>query len=70
MNKFELFLENAKLLNNKFNIIPLLYCSLGLEVLTGEDLNSDDIDVLIPEEYLYSNKWDEFKKFLEKNIMN
>ena len=67
MNKFELFLENAKLLNNKFNIIPLLYGSLGLEVLTGEDLNSDDIDVLIPEEYLYSNKWDEFKKFLEKN---
>lgn len=65
MNKYELFLRSAKLLNEKFNIEPLLYGSLGLEVLTSEYLNSDDIDVLIPEEYLSGDKWNSFKTFLE-----
>ena len=46
--KKSLFFENAKLLFDKFGIIPLMYGSLGLEYLTGENLNSDDIDILIP----------------------
>ena len=29
--KFKNFLENAKLLNGQFRIVPLLYGSLGLE---------------------------------------
>ena len=64
MDKYELFLENAKVLNDRFKIIPLLYGSLGLEVLTGEDLNSDDIDILIPELFL-NNEWNVFKEYLE-----
>lgn len=61
--KKKLFFENAKLLNDKFNIIPLMYGSLGLEYITGENLNSDDIDVLIPEIFL-KDRWNEFKNFL------
>ena len=37
-NKFNLFLENARLLSDKFGIVPLLYGSLGLEYLTGDAL--------------------------------
>jgi len=66
MNKFDQFLENSQLLKDKFNVTPLLYGSLGLEVLTNVDLKSDDIDILIPNIYL-SDKWIEFKGFLEEN---
>ena len=45
-NKFNLFLENARLLSDKLGIVPLLYGSLGLEYLTGDALCSDDIDIL------------------------
>lgn len=61
--KKNLFFENARLLNEKLNIIPLMYGSLGLEYLTGENLDSDDIDILIPEGYL-TGKWNSFKKLL------
>jgi len=63
--KFYKFIDNAKLLNKKFEIVPLLYGSLGLEVLTSSNLNSDDIDILIPEKYLSGNNWLNFKSFLE-----
>lgn len=66
IKKFNLFLNNKKLLNDNLNIIPLLYGSLGLEVLTNYDLNSDDIDILIPEIFL-NKKWDILKKLLETN---
>ena len=63
--KFPLFLDNARLLQKSFDITPLLYGSLGLEYLTGEDLNSDDIDILIYEKYL-TDRQDEFRDTLEK----
>ena len=62
--KYEKFLELTKLLNDKFNIHPLLYGSLGLEILTGENLNSDDVDILIPEIFIKA-KWPEFMNCLE-----
>ncbi len=65
MIKFNYFLENAEMLNNKFNIVPLLYGSLGLEVLTNSSLNADDIDILIPKVFVTGDKWKEFKLFLE-----
>ena len=65
MTKFNCFLENAEMINDKFNIIPLLYGSLGLEVLTKSSLNADDIDILIPQEFVTGDKWTEFKLFLE-----
>ena len=66
MTKFDLFLNNSKELQNKFTFNPLLYGSLGLEVLTGQNLNSDDIDILIPELYLKGEKWEDFKSYLEQ----
>lgn len=46
--KEQAFMENADLLSQEFGIVPLMYGSLGLEYLTGENLNADDIDILIP----------------------
>ena len=63
-NKFNLFLENARLLSEKFGIVPLLYGSLGLEYLTGDILGVDDIDILIPRVFI-TERWQEFKSFLE-----
>ena len=63
-NKFNLFLENARLLSDKFNIVSLLYGSLGLEYLTGDALDADDIDILVPRVFI-TERWHEFKSFLE-----
>ena len=63
-NKFNLFLENARFLSDKFGIVPLLYGSLGLEYLTGDDLGADDIDILVPRVFI-TERWHEFKELLE-----
>ena len=63
-NKFNLFLENARFLSDKFGIVPLLYGSLGLEYLTGDALGVDDIDILVPRVFI-TERWHEFKSLLE-----
>ena len=63
-NKFNLFLENARLLSEKLGIVPLLYGSLGLEYLTGDALAVEDIDILIPRVFI-TERWHEFKSLLE-----
>ena len=65
-NKFNLFLENARLLSDKFGIVPLLYGSLGLEYLTGDILGADDIDILLPRGFI-TDRWQEFKAVLEEH---
>ena len=65
-NKFNLFLENAQLLSEKFNIVSLLYGSLGLEYLTGDALDADDIDILVPRVFI-TDRWQEFKAVLEEH---
>ena len=65
-NKFNLFLENARLLSDKLGIVPLLYGSLGLEYLTGDDLGADDIDILVPCVFI-TERWQEFKAILEEH---
>ena len=65
-NKFNLFLENARLLSDKFGIVPLLYGSLGLEYLTGDALGSDDIDILVSRVFI-TDRWQEFKAVLEEH---
>ena len=65
--KFKKFLENAKLLNEGFRIIPLIYGSLGLEQITSSDLNSDDIDILIPGDFVNGEHWLAFIEFLESH---
>lgn len=53
------------MLNEKFNIVPLIYGSLGLEYITNQNLDSDDIDILIPGEFV-ENSWEMFKGELDK----
>ena len=65
-NKFNLFLENVWFLLNKFGIVPLLYGSLGLEYLTGDDLGADDIDILVSRVFI-TDRWQEFKAVLEEH---
>ena len=65
-NKLNLFLENARLLSDKFDIVSLLYGSLGLEYLTGDALDVDDIDILVPRVFI-TDRWQEFKAFLEEH---
>ena len=65
--KFKNFLENAKLLNGRFRIVPLLYGSLGLEQITEANLHSNDINILIPEEFITGDKWLALIDFLEEN---
>ena len=65
-NKFNLFLENARFLSDKFDIVPLLYGSLGLEYLTGDILGVDDIDILVPRVFI-TDRWQEFKVVLEEH---
>lgn len=50
------FLQIANELNEKLSIVPLLFGSLGLEQRLKMSLNAEDIDVLIPEEFL-NIKW-------------
>ena len=64
-NKFNLFLQNARIMSDKFNIVPLLYGSLGLEYLTGDILGADDIDILVPRVFI-TDRWQEFKAVLEE----
>ena len=63
-SKFNYFLENARLLSDKFGVVPLLYGSLGLECLTGDALGADDIDILVPRVFI-TERWHEFKAILE-----
>lgn len=65
-SKFNLFLENARIMSDKFDIVPLLYGSLGLEYLTGNALDVDDIDILVPRVFI-TDRWQEFKAVLEEH---
>lgn len=62
----EKFIQIAEYLNEKLNIVPLLYGSLGLEQRLHRDLNADDIDVLIPEKFLDSG-WDSIVAAMSEN---
>ena len=50
--KYGEFLSAAAQINKTFRVSPLLFGSLGLERRLGISLNSDDIDVLLPERLL------------------
>ena len=63
-SKFNYFLENARLLSDKFGVVPQLYGSLGLEYLTRDVLGVDDIDILVPRVFI-TERWHEFKSLLE-----
>lgn len=62
--KISCFFQNTRLLQKVLGIVPLMYGSLGLEYLTGENLNADDLDILIPRTFL-TDRWNEFRTVLE-----
>ena len=45
-------------------VTPLLYGSLGLWRRTGEAISADDIDVLLPETWLFE-QWSSFQTLLQ-----
>lgn len=61
---YERFLLLAEDFNRQSDIVPLLYGSLGLEVLTGADTYPEDIDVLVPLAFL-QDRWDELRQLIE-----
>ena len=48
------FLKITKHLNTSLGIVPVLYGSLGLSRILNQDLESRDIDVLVPKKYVTS----------------
>lgn len=58
------FLRIAARLNARLQVTPLLYGSLGLEERLGRDLGADDVDVLIPEDFL-GERWDDLVREME-----
>jgi len=64
--KFEIFLEVSRLLNT-YDIVPILYGSLGLWKIIGEFDKANDIDILVPKEFINKNKkWDDLISFMEE----
>ena len=62
--KYNEFIRIAIHLNKKLSITPLLYGSLGLQQLVAEELFPEDIDILIPGEFI-KEKWINFKELIE-----
>lgn len=50
-DKFEIFLEVARLLNKK-GLIPILYGSLGLNKTIGKFGKVNDVDILVPNNFI------------------
>lgn len=63
--KYGEFLSAAAQINETFQVSPLLFGSLGLERRLGISLNSDDIDVLLPERLL-TDDWQRLIAMMEK----
>jgi hypothetical protein len=65
MDKYKEFLRIAEHLNFELNIIPVLYGSLGLSRIIQKDLNSKDIDILVPQKYITTD-WKKLARTLLK----
>jgi len=63
--KFETFLGIAKNLNNFLDVIPIVYGSLGLYRIIGERGECEDIDILIPNEFV-NERWSELVDVMAK----
>lgn len=58
------FIAVARLLNTKMGIVPVLYGSLGLEIVSGALFEPQDIDMLVPAVHL-RDRWEEFRRVIE-----
>ncbi|TAK96223.1 nucleotide exchange factor GrpE [Patescibacteria group bacterium] len=64
-NKFEVFLEVAKEIETVFKVVPVLYGSLGLARVVGEDGEANDIDIFVPWKCL-DEGWEEMLDMMAK----
>ncbi len=62
--KYLEFLHIARKLNDRLQVTPLLFGSLGLEKRLNVSLNADDIDVLIPERFI-KEEWSKLMALME-----
>lgn len=64
--KFSVFLDLTRKINKKFSVIPLLYGSLGLQMLIEDNLAPDDIDICVPQHlYHFNERWHDLLKFMQ-----
>ena len=61
--KYHEFLQIAHALNTRLGCTPLLFGSLGLSRRLEADLSPDDIDVLLPREFL-ADRWAELAELM------
>jgi hypothetical protein len=58
------FYDLAKKINKRFSVIPILFGSLGLQLLVDDAVNPGDIDIGIPE-VIFSEKWQDIAEFMQ-----
>jgi hypothetical protein len=63
--KFGIFLEVAGELNRSFAVNPVLYGSLGLSALLKADIEVNDVDILVPREFV-GGRWEDLKDLMER----
>jgi hypothetical protein len=59
------FLNVSRMLNLQLNIVPVLYGSLGLEIISKVDFSPQDIDILVPLNFL-EEKWQLLQHAMEQ----
>lgn len=59
------FLTITACLNQELHIVPVLYGSLGLTKVTHIDFSPQDVDILVPLEFL-EGKWEALKRTMEQ----
>ncbi len=64
-DKIIVFLEVANVLNTKLKCVPVLYGSLGLWRVANHKFYIDDVDILVPDEFLL-DKWHNLKLTIER----
>lgn len=64
-DKLSVFFSLAGKMNAALSVIPLLYGSLGLQMLVDDDLSPDDIDICVPQHlYRFSERWEDLAAFM------
>lgn len=58
----KVFEEAVKILNEDFNVIPIVYGSYCLELVMKESFNANDVDMLVPNEF-FSQRYGLINKF-------
>lgn len=63
-NKIEEFLRITKILNQKLDCVPVLYGSLGLWHVAKHPFPIDDIDILVPDNFMKED-WGKLQRLME-----